>query len=54
LDLNAGELPYDYGFDESFVTILSKEELSVFNAENPIPANALQGHKAVIDFLNLK
>jgi dienelactone hydrolase len=54
LDLNAGKLPYNYGFDESFVTILSKDELSVFNAKNPLPTNALQGDKAVIDYLNLK
>ena len=54
LDLDAEKLPYNYGFDENFVTILSKEELSVFNAKNPMPANALQGDKAVIDFLNLK
>lgn len=54
LGLDAGKLPYNYGFDESFVSILSKEELRVFNAENPMPANALRGDKAVIDFLNLK
>ena len=54
LDLDAGKLPYNYGFDESFVSILSKEELSVFNAENPLPDNALQGDKAVIEYLNLK
>ena len=54
MDVDARKLPYNYGFNESFVTILYKEELSVFNAKNPIPANALQGDKAVIDFLNLK
>lgn len=54
LDLDAGKLPYNYGFDESFVTILSKKELSVFNAKNPLPDNALQGDKAVTEYLNLK
>jgi hypothetical protein len=54
LGLDAGKLPYNYGFDESFVTILSIDELRVFNAEHPVPANALQGDEAVIKYLNLK
>jgi dienelactone hydrolase len=54
LDLDAGKLPYVDGFDESFVTILSKDELQVFNVEHPVPANALQGDEAVLKYLNLK
>lgn len=54
IDLEAGKLPYKNGFDESFVTILSKDELRVFNAEHPVPANALQGDEAVIKYLNFK
>jgi len=54
LDLDAGKLPYKNGFDESFVTILSKDKLRVFNDKNPMPANALQGDEAVLKYLNLK
>lgn len=54
LNMNAGKLPYNNGFDESFVTLLSKEELGVFNKEHPIPAHALKGDAAVINYLKLK
>ena len=54
LDLNIGKLPYNNGFDESFIEILPKEELKVFTSENPIPANALKGNKAVMDYLKLQ
>ena len=54
LGLNPGSLPYSDGFDENFVTLLSKEELTVFNDNNPLPANALQGDEDVISFLKLK
>jgi hypothetical protein len=54
LGLSPGNLPYNDGYDESFVTLLSKEELTVFNAKYPMPANALQGDEAVIGYLNLK
>jgi dienelactone hydrolase len=53
LGLNAGRL-YKDKFDESFVTILPKEALMVFNEQNPMPANALKGDEAVIKYLNLK
>lgn len=54
LGLNKNKLPYNYGYDESFVTILEPDELRVFDNENPLPANALQGNDAVINYLNLK
>lgn len=54
LGLDAGKIYNEKGFDESFVTVLSKDELRVFNAEHPVPANALQGDEAVIKYLNLK
>ena len=54
LGLNVGKLPYNDGFDESFVTILSKAELSVFNDKNLLPAIALKGDEAVISYLKLK
>lgn len=54
LGLNAGRIPYSNGFDESFVTLLSADELRVFNEKTPIPAHALKGDEAVMNFLNLK
>lgn len=54
LSLNAGRIPYRDGFDESFVTLLSADELRVFNEKNPIPDQALKGDEAVLAFLNLK
>ena len=54
LSLEAGRLPYKNTFDESFVTILSNEDLTVFNDQNPIPSSALKDDAAVIKYLNLK
>jgi dienelactone hydrolase len=54
LGLNAGRLYGEKGFDESFVTVLPKEDLLVFNDKHPLPANALKGNEAVINYLNLK
>jgi dienelactone hydrolase len=54
LKLNPGRIYNEKGFDESFVTVLSKEDLHVFNDKHPLPANALQGDEAVIKYLNLK
>ena len=53
LGLDADKIPYNDGFDESFVTVLPKEDLVVFNDKNPVPANALQGDEAVLKYLNL-
>jgi len=53
LGMDAGKLPYKNAFDESFVTILPKEELMIFTDKNPIPANALKGDEAVMTFLKL-
>lgn len=52
LDLN--KLPYNNGFDESFITILPEDDLRVFNNEHPIPSNALKGNEAVMKYLDLK
>jgi uncharacterized protein len=54
LGLNVGRIPYKDGFDESFVTLLSSEELRVFNGENHLPVHALKGDEAVIRYLELK
>ena len=53
LKLNRGALPYDNGYREDFVTILDTEQLKVFDADHPLPAGALQGDKAVIDYLGI-
>jgi len=53
LGIDAGKLPYNYGFDEHLVTILPQEDLMIFNDQNPIPANALKGDDAVIAYLKL-
>lgn len=54
LGLSAGKILVKNQFDESFVTLLSKEELTVFDQEHPMPKHALQGDAAVINSLNLK
>ena len=53
LQLNGGAIPYEDGFQESFVTILPKEKLKVFDAEHERPSNALQDDAAVMQFLKL-
>ena len=47
-------VPYDNGYKEDFVTILSPEELKVFKDENSRPKNALQGDLAVMEYLDIK
>jgi len=54
LKLDKGKMPYNYGYDESSITILPQDDLRVFTKENPIPANALKGDEAVMEYLNLK
>ncbi|AWV97296.1 alpha/beta hydrolase family protein [Arcticibacterium luteifluviistationis] len=53
LSLNYRAIPYDDAYDESFVKIVPKESLQVFNVEHPIPANSLEGNKAVMEYLGL-
>lgn len=54
LKLNVKNVPYNYGFDESFVKLLAPEELRVYTEKDPMPANALMGDEAVMKYLNLK
>jgi hypothetical protein len=51
LELNINALPYDNGFREDFVKILSREQLLVFDAAHPRPADALEGDEAVLEYL---
>lgn len=49
LGLNRHLVPYDEGFNEDFVKILPKNDLSVFGEDQSIPENALYGNEAVIN-----
>ena len=51
LDLDVGRMPYNNGFNEDFIILGYKDDLSIFNDENPMPGNALQGDDEVIAFL---
>ncbi len=52
LNLNTWGLPRGGdGYDESFVKILPKDSLKVFNRKNLLPKGALQGNKAVLKYL---
>jgi hypothetical protein len=54
LGLDIDALPYENGFREDFVTVLPPEDLKVFDAEHPLPADALQGDEAVMARLGFK
>lgn len=53
LGLNLYAISFDNGYREDFVTLLTKEELCVFNDKHPVPENALQGDEAVMDYLGI-
>ncbi len=50
-NLSRKSIPYDEGWDESFVTILSPEELKVFNDAHPRPKTDLIGDEAIMTHL---
>ena len=54
LELDHGNVPYDDGYKEDFVTILPMEALKVFNTINPRPDDVLQGDEAVMKYLNIE
>jgi len=54
LGLNMGALPYDNGYREDFVRILEPDQLRVFDADHPLPPNALQGNEAVMNYLSIR
>jgi dienelactone hydrolase len=54
LGLNIGSIPYNNGYREDFVTLLSQEQLKVFSKEDPIPPDALKGNEAVIKYLKME
>jgi len=53
LGLNIRSIPYNNGYREDFITLLSQEQLKVFSKENPIPSGALDGNEAVIKYLKM-
>jgi len=53
LKLNYGNVNFDRGVQEDFVKILPQDDLKIFTKENPRPANAIMGDKAVIKYLDL-
>ncbi len=54
LGINSGAVPYNNGYREDFVTLLSQEQLKVFSKENPIPSDALDGDEAVVKYLKIE
>lgn len=53
LKLNNRNVPYDDAYQEDFVTILPREELKVFDDNNPRPEHVLQGNEAVMGYLKV-
>lgn len=51
LKLNTGAVNWTPTVNEDFVTILPPDELRVYDSKNPIPANALKGDKAIMEYL---
>lgn len=54
LGLSAGNVPFNGGVDESFVKILPRDQLTVFNADHPRPDDALIGEEAVMGYLGIR
>jgi uncharacterized protein len=54
LGLNYKRIPYDNGFDESFVRVLEPEVLYVFDEAHPRPSDALIGDEAVMEYLGFR
>jgi hypothetical protein len=54
LKIGNRDTPYDDGYNEDFITILPKEELTVFNESNPRPEGLFYGDEAVIEYLNIE
>ena len=54
LGLNLRNMPYDNGYQEDFIQLLSRKELSVFNESHPRPKHALIGNQAVMEYLKME
>ena len=53
LKLDINKVEFNQGVKEDFITILPADDLKIFNSQNPIPKDALQGDEAVIKYLKL-
>ena len=53
LRLDHHNIPYENGYQEDFITVLEKGKLQVFDESHSRPNDALQGDKAVLDYLNI-
>ncbi len=53
LGLKYSNLPYEDGYNESFVSILPAEELKVFTKQSPRPSNAILGDEAIMKYLQI-
>jgi len=53
LKLNTGAVDWTPTVNEDFVTVLPANQLRVFTKENPMPAGALKGDKAIKGYLGL-
>ena len=51
LRLNHHAIPYNNGFNEDFVKLGYKDDLSVFMNDRSMPENALKGNDEVIEYL---
>jgi len=54
LKLDSDKVSWTPTVNEDFVTILPSDDLRVYTPENPMPADALMGNKAIMDYLHLK
>ena len=53
LKLSTGRVSWEPTVNEDFVTILPENQLRVYTDENPMPADALKGNEAIMEYLNL-
>jgi len=53
LKLKNSKIPYDDGYKEDFVSILPKEDLMVFDANNPKPTGLLNGEEEIMKYLDI-
>ncbi len=54
LNLNTNSVSWMPTVQEDFVTILPQNQLRVYNENNPMPADALMGDEAIMEYLNLQ
>jgi hypothetical protein len=54
LDLSVKNIPGKVPFDESFIKILDRKALEVFNSDTPRPDNAIIGDLSLMSYLKIK